>query len=297
MNALLALALLLQDSPEEIFRKIESAIENAKTVRVRFALDLNSKETQASEGLFTIEEAGKVNLSVNLRNAAGTSSALSITSDGTTTRSQAFGQQAEAPCDRAAQRKNLNMYLSRMGIFVGAMFDHGMRAGASRSSTAFTLDMKQLFQVQNLRDSGEGKNGSKTLTYEFKSAIDPMPVRQMKIWYDPKTYRLLGRECTFKLQDIEGIVIERYPEFEFDGVKAPAAGPAAADPAPAADPPIADEELAGLFIQAKLQVAEQNLKSGKKEKAIEILQEVLKTYPQHPKTADVRRLLEEARKK
>ena len=61
--------------------------------------------------------------------------------------------------------------------------------------------------------------------------------------------------------------------------------------------PIADADLEPMFIKAKLSVAEHHIKLGKKDKAIEVLEEVIKTYPKSPLIADAQRLLELARKK
>jgi hypothetical protein len=61
--------------------------------------------------------------------------------------------------------------------------------------------------------------------------------------------------------------------------------------------PIADADLEPMFIKAKLSVAEHHIRLGKKEKAIEVLEEVIKTYPKSPLIPDAQRLLELARKK
>jgi thioredoxin-like negative regulator of GroEL len=61
--------------------------------------------------------------------------------------------------------------------------------------------------------------------------------------------------------------------------------------------PIADADLEPMFIKAKLSVAEHHIRLGKKEKAIEVLEEVIKTYPKSPLIPEAQRLLEVARKK
>lgn len=72
----------------------------------------------------------------------------------------------------------------------------------------------------------------------------------------------------------------------------------AAAPAPRpADVKIPDNEIEDRFFKAKMQVAEVYLRDGKKDKAAEVLEDLIKTYPKHSKIPDARRLLEEARKK
>jgi TolA-binding protein len=44
-------------------------------------------------------------------------------------------------------------------------------------------------------------------------------------------------------------------------------------------------------------VAESHLKSGKKDKAIEALEDVIQTYPKHSLVPEAQRMLEDAKKK
>jgi hypothetical protein len=54
--------------------------------------------------------------------------------------------------------------------------------------------------------------------------------------------------------------------------------------------------MATLFFKAKLQVAETHLKNGRKDKAVEILEDFIKTDPKHSQLGEAQRLLQEARK-
>jgi hypothetical protein len=152
------------------------------------------------------------------------------------------------------------------------------------------MDLKQVLQVEKIQFAGDGKGGSKSLTYEFKSAFQPMPLERARLWYDPKTYRIVRREYQLKGKSSVDTVYEDYTDVQFGDEKA---GKEKAPP----PPPIPDAEMENLFFKAKLQVAESHLKAGKKDKAAEILEEIIKTYPRHPQIAEARRLLEEAKKK
>jgi hypothetical protein len=81
---------------------------------------------------------------------------------------------------------------------------------------------------------------------------------------------------------------------------------AGGDPAaPATDPKsgprepeekLSDDEIERRFIAARVGVANDMMKQGKKNKAFEIFEDIIKTYPKHVDTVAVKKLLAEARK-
>jgi hypothetical protein len=299
MNVLLALALVLQETPEETFRKIEAVIEGAKTVRVKFSMDVKHDDIKPTRSTFVIEEGNRFTLESGFRSAVDLLR-ISASSDGKVRRSVVDRKSVEGEVNPTFFRSNLNMYITRLGICMGAAIEHGALEAASedrRRGESYVIDLKQLFQVTEVRAAGDGKNGSKILTYELKSAIQPMPLSNLRIWYDPKTYRLIRRESRIEMKNynLDAILMEDFDEIEIDDPReTPAApGPKAKAPPP---PPIPDSELDTLFFKAKLQVAESHLKSGKKDKAIEVLEDAIKTYPKHSLVAEARRLLESAKK-
>jgi len=296
VNALLASLLLLavegQETPDEAFKKIEAAIEAAKTVKVEFTIDGAAKDASPGKGSLSIEENGRVKLSVELRSKEKRTLVLDVTCDGQKIVSSFDQSRVDIPFDPKLSRSNFNMYLSRLGIFSGSLFQHGFSSGAARARDPILMDLKQLFQVQNVRASGDGKNGTKILTYDLKAAFEPMPLDQAKIWYDPKTYKIVRREYRLKNKNMSEVVYEDYDDLRFGDEK-----PVAAREKPAPAPPVSDAEMDNLFFKAKLDVAGIHLKAGKKDKAAEILEELLKTYPRHPQIGEAQRLLEEAKKK
>lgn len=299
MNTILASLLLVlspagfQESAEEAFRKIEAAIETAKTIHVEFTVDAASKDAAPSKGSLSIEESGRVKMSVDLRSKDKPPVRLDVASDGRKIVSSLDKSTVDIPFEPKLTRSNFNMYLSRLGLLAGSLFQHGFSAGAARAPQPISMDLKQMFQVQNVRDSGEGKNGTKTLTYDLKAAFEPMPLDGAKLWYDPKTYKIVRREYRLKSKTTSEVLIEDYDDVRFDDEKPVAAKEKPAPP----PPPIPDAELENLFFKAKLDVAGIHLKARKKDKAAEILEELLKTYPKHPRVGEAQRLLEEARKK
>ena len=76
-------------------------------------------------------------------------------------------------------------------------------------------------------------------------------------------------------------------------------GAPSADPRPAPKEPeekLSDDEIDRRFIAARVGVAKDMMKQGKKDKAIEIYEDIIKTYPKHVDTVTVKKLLAEARK-
>jgi hypothetical protein len=68
-------------------------------------------------------------------------------------------------------------------------------------------------------------------------------------------------------------------------------------PKPKDDPaPVADADVDAAFFQSRLNLALEYLRTGKKEKGVGILEDLIKTYPKHPKAEELRKMLEDARK-
>ena len=92
-------------------------------------------------------------------------------------------------------------------------------------------------------------------------------------------------------------------EAEAKGVRAPAPSPGPS-PAPAPAPPpkprslgedakdLTDDEVERMFIQAQIRVARSDLERGRKDKARETLEGVLRDYPKAKATLEARKLLE-----
>lgn len=66
--------------------------------------------------------------------------------------------------------------------------------------------------------------------------------------------------------------------------------------APRREEPLSDDDVDRKFIQARISIALDASKRGKKAKAIEILEDVLQSYPKHVLTRDVKDLLDSLKK-
>src|SRR5581483_4328220 len=247
-----------------------------------------------SRGTMTIDGETAAKMSADLRNSDGSRTPLWSEFQDGKVRSSLAGHQVEAKGDGPAVWQNLNVYLSRLGIFAGALFEHVLMSGASRGASGISADLKRLFVPTNFASLGEGKNGTKVLSYSFTPIFKPMPIAWAKVWYDPDSYRIVRREVAFTHNGKEEILLEEY-EIRLDDDKSdkPAA-PAKAGLPPAAPPTEAEQDV--LFIQAKIQVANEHLRNGRKQKAIDVLEDLALSFPKHPLLPEIRRLLEEAKK-
>jgi hypothetical protein len=296
MHVLVALALLLQESPETAFKRIESSIEKAKSVRVLFTLMPSTEPENLSRGTMTIDGETAAKLSADLRNSDGSRIPLWSEFQNGKVRSSLAGHQVEAKGEGTVVRQNLNVYLSRLGIFAGALFEHGFLSGVSRGAPeSISADLKRLFIPMNFTSLGEGKNGTKVMSYAFTPIFKPMPFAWAKVWYDPNSYRIVRREVAFTHNGKEEILLEEYEIHLDDDKVEKSAGPVKTSLPP--PPPRTEAEQDILFIQAKIQVANEHLQNGRKEKAVDVLEDLALSFPKHPLFPEIKRLLEEAKKK
>jgi hypothetical protein len=292
MNVFLALVLVLQESPEAAFKKVEAAVEAAKSVKVLFTLAAASEPDIVNRGTFSFDGDSKAKLSADLKSKSGERITLWIDLDGKQLKSGLAGHEIQLRVDGAAARSNFNMYLSRLGLFAGAMFEQGFWSGAGgrNQSKPITVDLKQMFGVSNFVDLGEGKGGTRIFSHEFTTAFKPCPFRWAKVWYDATSYRVRRREARWDFGKGEETIIE---EYEYEGE---AAGGGGGKAAPAPKPVVSEAEQDVRFIQARIQVAEEHLKNGRKQKAIDVLEDLILGFPKHSLIPEVKRLLEAAKK-
>ena len=292
MHLLLACALLFQETPETAFKKIEATIDRAKSIRVLYTLMPAAEPQNLSRGTMTLEGDSKAKMSADLRSGGSSRVAIFTEFENGKIKSSIAGHTVDANGDGKTVRQNFNVYLSRLGIFAGAMFEHGFWTGASRGPKTVTVDLKQMFPLSEFAAVGDGTNGSKILSYSFTPVFKPMPFTWAKIWYDPRTYRLLRREQAWNNgAGKEEILVEEY-EIQLDEEK----GSIASGGKPAG-PVRSDAEQDVLFIQARLQIANEHLKKGNKQKAIDVLEDLALSFPKHALLPEIKRLIEEAKSK
>jgi len=292
MHLLLACALFLQEAPETAFKKIEAAIDRSKSVRVLFTLMPATEPQNLSRGTLTLDGESKAKMSADLRSGGASRVTIFTEFENTKIKSSMAGHTVELSAEGKSVRQNFNVYLSRLGIFAGALFEHGFWSGVSRGPKPVSADLKQMFPLSEFTAVGEGANGSRILSYSFTPVFKPMPFTWAKIWYDPRTYRLIRREQAWNSgAGKEEILVEEY-EIQLDEDKG-----SIASGGKNAGPPRSEAEQEVLFIQARLQIANEHLKKGNKQKAIDVLEDLALSFPKHPLLPEIQRLIEEAKSK
>lgn len=98
------------------------------------------------------------------------------------------------------------------------------------------------------------------------------------------------RELRRDLEEALGAVRGAAPGAPTDPAKAPLPAPA---PAPAPKEVLSDDEVDRRFIRARFSLATELAGSGKKAQAIEVLEDVLKTFPKHVETVVVKKFLDD----
>lgn len=291
MNLMLALALVVcQETPEQAFRKIEAEVERSKNVKVLFKLWAKSEGETVSRGTFTMEGETRMKMSADLRGKDGSRIAIWTEYENQKIRSSFADHRVEVKGEGRPVRANFNVYLTRLGIFAGGVFEHGFWTGAGRGGGAsgISVDLKQMFTVKNFTPLGEGKNGTQGFSYDLVAAFKPMPFKWAKVWYDPKTYRIARREALWEFEGKEETITE---EYEFQGED----GKPIAKPTPT-QTAATEAEADVLFIQAKIQVANEHLTNGRKQKAVDVLEDLALSFPKHSLYPEIKRLLEQAKK-
>lgn len=82
---------------------------------------------------------------------------------------------------------------------------------------------------------------------------------------------------------------------ELNLVKATPTGTVSGEPRPIVtkeDEALSDDEVDRQFIQAQVTIAQEHLRSGDKAKAVEVLKDILKSYPKHKASIEARRILD-----
>jgi predicted esterase len=209
MNLLLAFALAVQDTgPEDALKKIENALQSAKTARVAFTCEGEMKlgaqsTTFKATGTLLLKKDNKVNFAMKLVRG-GQDFELGLISDG----QRVWQRIGAAPPMQGEAPKTLKSSL------VAAMVRIGIET-AVMSSIDGGPEMLDAFKVSDLSAGPEEKNAK---SLKFKVTM-PNVVGKIDcvLTYDPKTFKILKRDLVLKTQAVENTVTEAYAEYSLNG--------------------------------------------------------------------------------
>ncbi len=212
MNMLITCALLLQDkTAEETFRKIEDAITKAKTVSVNYKSEVDRfygrPESFKYEGTLLLKEGNKVYIAIKGQDERGTSSSMMV-SDGTTL--EMNPELREQPGDAPKNlREAFLVALARGGVCQAKELSNFLILYRQDGSP----DYRELFSLSNFK-AGEDDEGRKTLTYRLTVKVyKKQQDYDVKLWYDPKTYRPVKRELNYRDESRRLTIVDSFSEF------------------------------------------------------------------------------------
>jgi type II secretion system protein G len=210
MNLLLAAAILLQDPvADEAFRKIEESFEKAKSLRLRFKVDVVQKRPQgdstfALEGAALLKEGNRMHFTGHTKIGAVEEDFLAI-SNGT----RLFQQSGKTGATHKDAPANLvdsfKAAATRGGTFLA--FAQSLRPGRKDQ------DPKKEYEILALKQGEEDKD-AKTLLFGLHF---PDVDLACTLRYNPKNFLPLGRVMTVKQKGMDaGSIRESYDEVVID---------------------------------------------------------------------------------
>jgi hypothetical protein len=210
MSLVAALLLLAQDrAAEEAFKKIEERIERAPALSVKIEGTLTppgEKGALGFSGSLLLKGPSKVLFTIALKQGDQKREAAFLT-DGVTVRRRMTGQEEErfeTPIKNA--RARFGAVLSRSGLGLGSLLGRLPAGDAETPSTIELADLK----------TGEDDKDSKTLSFTFKVPGLETAAAAGKLWYDPKTHRIIKRTVRLVTTEGETRSTESYSDWSFD---------------------------------------------------------------------------------
>ncbi len=211
--AVIAAIFLAPQSAEETLSKIEDALAGARTISVTFRFSGEPKPGEmgnrgAGEGTVLLKEGGKVNLS--LRGTDGQKRReFSVVSDGQKLRIKLVGKAR----DEAAPgrfKDAMAVAVARLGPGV-AMFYTDLIGPDNPKEMP---DFKKVLPVSDVKPGADEKEG-RSIRYRVKYEDDGQ-VFDIRLWYDPQTFRPLKRVVEVAGSTGASVVAETYEGVAFD---------------------------------------------------------------------------------
>jgi outer membrane lipoprotein-sorting protein len=193
MSILLALAISLQDgTAEESYRRLEETLQKAKSLSLKYTLDLAMGGQQISaSGTLSLKEGNRLKIVLRTKGGVGPNQELSVVSDGSTVRTQPKPPgwtEAEWAVPKT-QNESVIVALLRVGCLDLHWLPHRIHDSEN--------DPKRALVVSDLRQ-GEDDSGLRTLLYTLQEGSARV---QMKVWFDPKGWILRKRVLTIPAQN------------------------------------------------------------------------------------------------
>jgi len=227
MNPLIVTALFLvscagspqncpAESAEQTFKKIEDAVCKSKSARVQYAWEGASTSDPAGKveatGIVLLKEGNRGNLAATIIEHTH-SSELKVVSDGSTVKTK-LGPKRVLECVVPKNLETgLKLALHRLGAMQAVLIAHKVCMLEEGDQEA-ALDLGKKPAISDIR-GGPDDGESKTILYKIMPE-GAESAAEVKLWYAPKTYRLVKRTITIK-KPSESVFTEIYKEWTLDG--------------------------------------------------------------------------------
>jgi len=206
---------LPQESAYDVFEKIEQTIEKAESIRAKLSVDMyfnqGGRETKASmTGILLLKTGNKVSLRFKGKRDEVEHTSIQI-SDGNSVGGGMINMGKGIKDPSRMLHDCVRTSLSRTGAMAG-IFRAGM-AHAFLGAGEDNFKEEEYFTPYGfvLDNAADGTN---TLSYKLEGGD---PVVKVKVWYEPKTFRLLKRTLSWKTEGNEGRFTETYKEYVLNG--------------------------------------------------------------------------------
>lgn len=204
------LAAIRAQVSEETFKKIEESIEKAKTVSIRIKYDWYRKNHEEAKrfrgsGTLLFKEGNKISLTLNGLDRDEKEIENVAICDGSTLAFRGQLWQWGPGEGKLGGEKGVK------DIFA-TVFARGGAAFAMDCWRLLPHGREKLANAAEFSAIGEDKGGM-TLSYKLTSSLEAGVTIDVKLWYDPKDFKLLKRTLEIKGEKTVGSFTETYDEF------------------------------------------------------------------------------------
>jgi outer membrane lipoprotein-sorting protein len=202
-----------EEPAARVLRKIHDVIFNSKTLRVKFTTEPpppvpNNVSLGSMKGEILLKEGNKTK--IIFEDPAPKGQAVKshvVVSDGRTVSGEFVHFESVKDPAKVLQEM-LHASLLGPGVLLGTYaLGYGLAVTDKKNQEP---DLRAAFRPMSI-EAGDDNQGAKTLVYTLRDGLDA----KVKVWYDPKDFRLLKRTITSSRQE-QGAYVETYSEFVID---------------------------------------------------------------------------------
>lgn len=218
MIAALAVALLLQDTPADLLKKVEEKYASAKTFSASAEIRLTSKKdgkdvTGEMRGTIRAKGEGKSRLEISGSMGGREAPPTGFLSDG----KRLAVLQTAGQSKRGEQKEPFGTWARRFHVRVGVL--GSTAAFVATAMVPEAVKVETLFAVSEVADGGKetvGGRECRIITCTVTNPDPKGPPMKSRLWIDPLKLVVMKREATIPGAKDSGSVTETYADTVFD---------------------------------------------------------------------------------